>query len=77
MNKEYRNEFEQELTALLNKYSIENGSNTPDFILCKYIINCLKNFNVITTSREMWYNRYNRHHQLIDILDNEYDPGDI
>lgn len=30
-------EFEEELRKLVNKYSFENGSNTPDFILAKYM----------------------------------------
>jgi len=73
MNEEYRKEFEQELTKLLNKYSIENGCNTPDFILSKYIINCLKNFNVMINSREIWYGRLRQDETPNSILDNEYD----
>ena len=38
--------FEQELTSLINKYSMENGSNTPDFILANYLQDCLRIFNV-------------------------------
>lgn len=29
--------FEEELQKLVNKYSFENGSNTPDYILSKYM----------------------------------------
>lgn len=36
--------FKNELEILINKYSIENGSNTPDFILTNYLISCLNNF---------------------------------
>ena len=27
---------------LLNRYSMENGSNTPDFMLADYLIDCLR-----------------------------------
>ena len=47
--------FEKELTCLINKYSKENDSNTPDFILAEYILGCLSNFNVIVNKRDKWY----------------------
>lgn len=50
-------EFEEELTKLLNKYSKENESDTPDFILSKYISNALDNFNETVLTREQWYGR--------------------
>jgi len=49
--------FENKLIHLLNSYSMENGSNTPDFILAKYLINCLDNLNKTVKSREKWYGR--------------------
>lgn len=49
--------FERELTALLNKYSKENASDTPDFILANYLINCLNTYNHTIQVREKWYNR--------------------
>jgi hypothetical protein len=50
-------EFKKELTNLINKYNIESGSNTPDFIICEYLINCLLTFNSIQKNREKWYGR--------------------
>ena len=47
--------FRRELIALLNKHSKENGSNTPDFVLADYLINCLNNFNLTTQKRTEWY----------------------
>jgi hypothetical protein len=47
--------FEDELTALLNKHCMENGSNTPDFILARYLVQCLVNYNTISMRREDWY----------------------
>lgn len=49
--------FEEALTNLINKYSEENGSNTPDFILAKYMYECLENFNSAVSAREKWYGR--------------------
>ena len=50
-------DFEKELERLINKYSMENGSNTPDFILAEYLRSCLSAFNVAVTKREEWYGR--------------------
>lgn len=47
--------FATELTALINKYSLENNSNTPDFILANYLVNCLNAFNLASIGREKWY----------------------
>ena len=49
--------FEQELKHLLNKYSMESDSNTPDFILAEYMHACLTSFNLATRAREHWYGR--------------------
>jgi hypothetical protein len=47
--------FEQELAELINRYSQENASNTPDFILARYLCNCLDNFARAMRQREAWY----------------------
>lgn len=49
--------FEKELTALINKHSQENVSNTPDWILACYIQYCLLAFNTAVQQREQWYGR--------------------
>jgi hypothetical protein len=49
--------FEKELEFLLNKYSRENDSNTPDFVLAKYLVNCLHTWNDSVSAREVWYGR--------------------
>lgn len=49
--------FEKELTELINRYSKENESNTPDFILAKYMNAALENINAIINDREKWYGR--------------------
>ena len=50
-------EFEKELEHLINKHSLENDSNTPDFILAHYLVECLHNWNDAVTARENWYGR--------------------
>jgi hypothetical protein len=52
--------FESELRQLLNRYSKENGSNTPDFILAVFLNECLDSFNEATLRREDWYGRRDR-----------------
>lgn len=43
-----------ELTKLLNYYSVESDSNTPDFILAEYLLECLRAYNHVIASREQW-----------------------
>ena len=45
----------KELEELINKHSIENGSNTPDFMLADYLKGCLDTFNQIICARDKWY----------------------
>ena len=47
--------FKVDLEMLINKHSMEEGSNTPDFILAQYLSECLKAFDAATRSREQWY----------------------
>ena len=50
-------EFEKRIAALINEYSMENQSDTPDFILARYLNEVLKNFNAAVMDREQWYGR--------------------
>ena len=52
--------FETEIESLINRYSQENASNTPDFILAQYLISCLATFNTAVQQRETWYGRDGR-----------------
>lgn len=49
--------FADELTSLINKYSEENRSNTPDWILAWYMRACLDAFNRAVDQREQWFGR--------------------
>jgi hypothetical protein len=46
-----------ELQVLLNRYSAENGSNTPDFILAQFLDDSLLAFDHAVNAREAWYGR--------------------
>lgn len=47
--------FEKELESLLNRYSKENDSNTPDFILAEYLTGCLAVYNDALKKRDKWF----------------------
>ena len=50
-------DFIKDLESLINKYSQEAGSDTPDFILASYLYNCLKAFNSALVERTRWYSQ--------------------
>ncbi len=45
----------EEFRASINRLSREEDSNTPDFILAEYLINCLDAFEMASNCREVWY----------------------
>ena len=47
--------FRDELTDVINKHSMENGSNTPDRILADYLNDCLIIFDKAVRMRDNWY----------------------
>lgn len=47
--------LESELRTALNRCSAENASNTPDFVLARYLLNCLEAFNMATQQRTAWH----------------------
>lgn len=49
--------FRQEMSGLLNKYNREIGSNTPDFILASFLVDCLKAMDEGIARREVWFGR--------------------
>jgi hypothetical protein len=44
-----------EIEHLLNSFSAEGGSDTPDFILAAYLTDCLDAFDKATLARRRWY----------------------
>ncbi len=53
------NKFEKELEELINCHSMENASNTPDFILAEYMQDCLNSFNKAANQRQVWHDGQN------------------
>lgn len=49
--------FRKELESLLNCNSLENTSDTPDYILAEYLTNCLASFDLAVKAREIHYGR--------------------
>ena len=50
-------DFYVDLQSLLNRYSKENGSDTPDTILATYLRDCLKAYDRAVSDREAFYGR--------------------
>ena len=48
-------QFQKELTELINRHSMEEGSHTPDYILATYLWTCLQAFNRAMQDRTGWY----------------------
>ena len=46
--------FRDQLKDLINRNSMENGSNTPDFILAQFLTNVLEAFDRATSRRAEW-----------------------
>jgi len=49
--------FIKDLAGIINKYSMENNSNTPDFILAEMLLGFLTVFENTTRSREEWFGK--------------------
>lgn len=43
--------------SVINGNCVENASNTPDYILGEYLVNCLEAFHEINLRREIWYGK--------------------
>lgn len=50
-------DFRKDIEGVINRYSKENGSNTPDFILAQYLTESLSAYDKAVTAREKWYGR--------------------
>ena len=47
-----RSKFRTKIEAAINEQSLENESNTPDFILAEYLGDCLLAFDKAINKRE-------------------------
>ena len=56
--------FHVALTDLVNKYSRESESNTPDFVLANFIRKSLEAFDDSVNRRKLWYGRTTGKHEI-------------
>jgi hypothetical protein len=57
--------FRDEPESIINRHNIEDGSNTPDFILADYLRDCLRAFNAATKERSRWYEHEPRENAVL------------
>lgn len=47
--------FTEDIEDVINRHSREGDSNTPDFILARFLIECLSAWNHACRDRELFY----------------------
>ena len=47
--------LQEQIGMLLNEYSRENESHTPDFILAQFLMDCLKAYEAAVNRRAEWF----------------------
>ena len=55
MNQLKEDQIKSELAEVINRNSLENKSNTPDWVIADYLFDCLCAFNSATRARDNWY----------------------
>lgn len=55
MNSELRNKVTDQFQSVINSNSLENESNTPDWVLANYLVNCLEAFNAGVRNRDNFF----------------------
>lgn len=50
-------QFEKELSALINRYSVDATASTPDFILAAYLTDCVASYRRIKTWTDLWHSK--------------------
>jgi hypothetical protein len=51
------NNLRDEIAHAVNRYSTENSSSAPNFILAEYLVDCLAAFDKAVQRRAEWYER--------------------
>jgi hypothetical protein len=46
--------FMRDVREIINRNSLEQGSNTPDFIIARYLRDCLMAWDYAAQSRAIW-----------------------
>ena len=62
--------FRDDLQSVLNRHCMENESNTPDYILADYLIECLRALDEAINKRASWYGRFDSPGQAPNGCDN-------
>ena len=47
--------FQEKLEKIINEYSMEKRSDTPDFILAEYLLSCLHAFEKASNENRQWH----------------------
>jgi len=47
--------FEEEITTLINRLSLESRCDVPDFIIAAYLVNCFNAFVAATCQNGEWH----------------------
>jgi hypothetical protein len=50
-------EFRTELCSLINRYSVDNYLNTPDFQVAEWLVEQIKDLRTLIATREEWHGR--------------------
>lgn len=69
------NALQEKIEQAINSVSGENGSNTPDFILAEFLIDCLATFDKAVQQREEWYGRWPQREEIWIVFDGP--PGPV
>lgn len=49
-----RKQLVSDLARVINHHSLENGSDTPDFLLAEYLVDCLEAYERVTGKTRRW-----------------------
>lgn len=52
---ELRENLIKEFAEVINRNSIENYTDTPDFILAEYLVSCLENYEILYNKNKKWH----------------------
>lgn len=51
----FSEKFTRDLAMLINRYSVENDSDTPDWLLAEYLVSHLKLLGITMRARDKWH----------------------
>jgi len=60
-------DFRTDLEYLINSHSRETKSDTPDFVLARYLDDCLRAFDKAVNARTDWYTKYKLNEQTDEL----------